>query len=617
MRSGRWCLIPLAATMVACQDPSLVGVHGGGTTDSLHTEHDLDDREVITAEAPPPPISGGTLIVMDDGETAVAADPDRDQVYVVDLLAMELRHTVMLSAGDEPGRLAVDADGIVHVAARRGGVLVDIDPRSGEVVERRPVCANPRGIVYDADADALHVACAGGDLVSLEPTGGAPWRRVSLGVDLRDVLVTDEGLMVTKFRSAHLLLVDDDGTVIDEHAPPNLLGEGGGRPNDELRPNTAWRTVATHDGDWLMLHQQATKRPIHIPTEDDHEHDGGYGGGDDEFGTNCGPVTPVVTLGDERYVTRSSPLLANTVLAVDVAMSHSGNRIALAVAGRSDRGRIAESGVGWISPSDLRSNLDPGCEDIQRLPLVSGQYTAVAFDPQGNIVAFSREPAKLDRIDPWTGTRQLVELSDDSRKDSGHDLFHRDAGEGISCATCHAEGGDDGHIWNFVGVGARHTPALNAGLRGSEPFHWEGDLPDMHALMEDVLVRRMGGQRLSAERVDALAEYVFSMPAPIPRRAPTDLAATRGKTLFATWGCDTCHQGASGVGGPDGAQEGFAFEVQIPPLRGVASHPPFMHDGRALTLSDAVLDMLERTQPQMANPSADDLADMVAYLESR
>ncbi|HVY46977.1 MAG TPA: hypothetical protein VHB21_13915, partial [Minicystis sp.] len=39
----------------------------------------------VTASDAPPPISGGTLIVLADGNTAVAADPDRDVVYVVDV----------------------------------------------------------------------------------------------------------------------------------------------------------------------------------------------------------------------------------------------------------------------------------------------------------------------------------------------------------------------------------------------------------------------------------------------------------------------------------------------------------------------------------------------------
>jgi hypothetical protein len=79
----------------------------------------------------PPPISGGTLLVTRDGNTAVASDPDRDAIYVVDLTARSLTFTVALRPGDEPGRLAEDGAGRVHVALRGGGALVSIDRATG------------------------------------------------------------------------------------------------------------------------------------------------------------------------------------------------------------------------------------------------------------------------------------------------------------------------------------------------------------------------------------------------------------------------------------------------------------------------------------------------------
>ncbi|MSP60455.1 MAG: hypothetical protein EXR72_08945 [Myxococcales bacterium] len=42
--------------------------------------------KVVTQAVPPPPLSGGTLIVLHDGHTAVASDPERDTISVVDLL---------------------------------------------------------------------------------------------------------------------------------------------------------------------------------------------------------------------------------------------------------------------------------------------------------------------------------------------------------------------------------------------------------------------------------------------------------------------------------------------------------------------------------------------------
>src|SRR5580704_772700 len=61
-----------------------------------------------TQAHPPPAISGGTLLVLRDGVTAVASDPDRDAIYVVNLSTSTLTQTFSLAPGDEPGRVVED-----------------------------------------------------------------------------------------------------------------------------------------------------------------------------------------------------------------------------------------------------------------------------------------------------------------------------------------------------------------------------------------------------------------------------------------------------------------------------------------------------------------------------
>src|SRR4029078_6684476 len=97
---------------------------------------------------------------------------DRDQVYIVDLTTKTVRSTVVLNPGDEPGRVVADAAGRAHVALRHGGALVSIDTTTGEILQRRAVCAAPRGAAYDSASDLVHLACAGRELVSL-PAAGA------------------------------------------------------------------------------------------------------------------------------------------------------------------------------------------------------------------------------------------------------------------------------------------------------------------------------------------------------------------------------------------------------------------------------------------------------------
>jgi len=170
---------------------------------------------VTQAATPVPALSGGTLLVLANGTTAVATDPERDRVYIVDLTTNTVRASAVLQAGDEPGRAVEDAAGGVHVVLRRGGAVATLDPNTGAVRARRAVCAAPRGIAYQTATNQLHVACAGGELVSLPPdAAGAPTRTLTLDRDLRDVVVGAGGsLLVSTFRKSDVLVVDATGAV--------------------------------------------------------------------------------------------------------------------------------------------------------------------------------------------------------------------------------------------------------------------------------------------------------------------------------------------------------------------------------------------------------------------
>jgi hypothetical protein len=95
----------------------------------------------VIAERPPPPISGGTLWVTHDGNTTVAADPDRDLVYIVDVASLKVPFAIEFQSGDEPGRIAEDGAGRVHVALRGGRCARD--DRSFERDDPRPAGGLP------------------------------------------------------------------------------------------------------------------------------------------------------------------------------------------------------------------------------------------------------------------------------------------------------------------------------------------------------------------------------------------------------------------------------------------------------------------------------------------
>jgi CxxC motif-containing protein (DUF1111 family) len=158
------------------------------------------------------------------------------------------------------------------------------------------------------------------------------------------------------------------------------------------------------------------------------------------------------------------------------------------------------------------------------------------------------------------------------------------------------------------------------------------------------------GLDLSQEQCDQLTAFVASLPRPA-ERTPLDPAlyeqAELGKKLFGTTGCADCHtptmgsveglysdlllhrmgqelQGGGSYNDPpipvptfspgEGPQPG---EWRTPPLWGVADSAPYLHDGRALTLDDAIrlhAGQGKRARDRYVQQGAAEKAQLIAFL---
>ena len=92
-----WTTLTAACSNGNSQDFQGFGGDGGGDDSSSVLDAGQPFSAIrptfgatVVAAVPPPPISGGTLIVSADGRLALAADPDRDLVYGVDLSSGKL-----------------------------------------------------------------------------------------------------------------------------------------------------------------------------------------------------------------------------------------------------------------------------------------------------------------------------------------------------------------------------------------------------------------------------------------------------------------------------------------------------------------------------------------------
>jgi cytochrome c len=261
------------------------------------------------------------------------------------------------------------------------------------------------------------------------------------------------------------------------------------------------------------------------------------------------------------------------------------------------------------------------CLPVLRVLTFIGQIIAIIYAPDGRLVVQSREPAALfvassTRTDDGSTPTTQIGLAGVSVFDTGHEIFHRDAGAGVACASCHFEGGDDGHVWRFADQGPRRTQSIDVGLEGTAPFHWVGDMKDIGTLMEQVFVGRMGGVHQSDARRLALEQWMYSIKAPTPLRVADEVSA-RGKVLFEGQAkCAACHVGSK-LTNNETVDVGKGLLLQVPSLIGIGHRAPFMHDGCAATLYDrfnpACGGSAHGNTASLSRPQIDDL---VAYLQT-
>jgi mono/diheme cytochrome c family protein len=596
------------------------------------------------------PITGGTLLVTNDGARAVVADPDRDRIVTIDIASGKVITEEALTLGDEPGRLVEDIAGRVHVALRRGGAVVTLDA-TGKIIDRRYACAEPRGIAYDATADSIHVACTGGELVTFASAGGPPLRDLRIDRDLRDVVVSNNQLVLTRFKTAEIITLDAAGNIVSRVFPPSVprFDSGFGGPIDavpedgsgtgvvDAKASTAWRTIAMPDGRIVMSHQRKVKDSL------DSEQPGGYGG-------DCGggPVEDAITVMAPGGLPQAVGQIGRGALPVDIAATRTGDKLALVVAGNRTVTVVSSAALGApdedkcepppppppcdrpdddiTGPSgsdggeccddqnfDGRCDDDDDDDDGRRL----GPPTSVAFTPTGDLLIFYPEaPALVVRTAGGPVTRR-IDLSGGARNDPGRNVFHAQTRIGLACASCHPEGREDGLVWNFAQFGVRRTQSLAGHIQERAPYHWTGDMTTLNVLMDDVFAKRMSGGILTENQKAALGPWLNRIPVPAPRTID-QAAAARGQAIFdsAEVGCVSCHNGGLMTNNLL-FNVGTGAKFKVPSLLGIGARAPFMHDGCATTLMDRFVTCGNSTLH--GNTSAlttEQLKDLVEYLES-
>jgi cytochrome c peroxidase len=197
----------------------------------------------------------------------------------------------------------------------------------------------------------------------------------------------------------------------------------------------------------------------------------------------------------------------------------------------------------------------------------------------------------------------------------------------LSCAACHNDGDHDGRVWDLTGLGEglRNTIGLRGRAGAQLPLHWSGNFDEVQDFEGQIRQLAQGSGLMSdeaylarshplgapkaglSEDLDALAAYVGSLAtsAPSPwRRDDGEMTpmAREGERIFERAGCARCHQGRTSSGEPGGILRdvgtikpssggrlgGPLTGIDTPSLVGVWATAPYLHDGSAPTIADAI-----------------------------
>lgn len=195
----------------------------------------------------------------------------------------------------------------------------------------------------------------------------------------------------------------------------------------------------------------------------------------------------------------------------------------------------------------------------------------------------------------------------------------------VHCATCHPDGDHDGQTWDFTdrGEGLRNTTTLlGRGGLDMGRVHWTGNFDEIQDFEGDIRHGQGGLGLLSdadwrqtedplgapkaglSDDLDALAAYVHSLTA--SPESPWGPPTEAGEALFERAGCAACHVPATlytdsrvgpdsprhdvgTLGAGSGGRLGGALDgLDTPTLLGAWATAPYLHDGSAPTIADAI-----------------------------
>jgi YVTN family beta-propeller protein len=648
----------------------------------------------------------GTLAQSVDGTLLYAVSADDNALVVVDPTAQSIVATV--AVGQSPSRVVVGPDDTIYVSNRAGRSVSVIHRGTWTEASRITVGVEPMGLALSPDGSALFVANhASGTVQSIDLTAGTPavsWQATVNDFPRGVAAFADGRLYVSHERSGMVDVLDSATGVISKSVSTAVgtvpaLTKGfdinGNTLQPTFRPTALDSIVPSHDGKRAYLVHRRERSGIisdsnFVPTISPAitTFELSTDTPDDDAVTTSQNYPPTIIYPDNRSadITVNPPdqdfgSASGSGYGGAVPENNSGTGTTFGwTQGPSSlvedpQGNFlyvanVNSGNVTVLPANRRSGSDaPGGivavitvgDGPTGLALSSDQTTLFVHNALSHSISIvNAVSGSLQETNRIEGVGSLGALTADVNEGrrlffSASDATMSAPGSGVSCESCHVEGGTDGNVWQFV-QGPRKTPGLlGKQAQNTSPYHWDGTEDTIHNLMSDTVLVRMGGTGADTAQEQQVLTYIGQLAEfDNPQRSPGGLTAQQlhGQTLFLT-SCSQCHAGTNltdnsfhDVGttvtnNPNGAPDdlcritpggtncivdssqltasanpkNLTGGFNTPTMLGVFFSGPYLHDGSAQTLNDVIKN---NTGPHgnTQGLSPDDQNDLVAYLET-
>jgi YVTN family beta-propeller protein len=564
--------------------------------------------------APTPAYLTGARI-MADGEGALVIDADSGALLRTDAAGKNIGQVAIAR---DAGLMTYDAAaGIAYIADRRNDRITVVHTGTMTVASSIATPAEPYGVALTPDRSQLVVSTiADRALVAYDTATGRERWRTALAGEPRGIAISPDG---TRALVAYLTTGTVDQIDLRAHRADPIA----------LAPEPSARRChhCGNDGDSFargafavtFLGNQLAVAPFQreTPVQDNEgtERVGSYGGGAES------PISHQLAFfrfGPER-----------TEQATAVISQHQPR----AVAWDAARDALYVAGLGSDTVIQIRNASQASVAAGPIAGLTASDSCGpdgLAVTASGRVLAwcsFSRNVVRIDFPDPSDHVSSasvapgpaLIASALTARQHDGLVLFHTanaamsDQGN-LACASCHPDNRADGLSWR-IEKHELQTPLLAGRVVGTHPYKWDGGDATLRDSLRSTM-KRLGGSGLSRRDTDALAAYLEALPAVrTPTRDP--VAVARGRKLFDSEGCRSCHDGPAYTDRQRHKLAGTLRESDTPSLLGVAASAPYFHDGSAATLEALLRDRgAVHGMADTARLTEQQTADLTAFLDT-